>query len=132
MLTDDKRITDESKQIIKHLTDNGHIVVIATGRANRLSTFYYQELGLNTPMINSNGAFIHHPLDKKWESYHLPLQLPTAMEVIDLSLSLDAKNVLTAVQEDRKSTRLNSSHVAISYAVFCLKKKNRHTSSVIK
>src|SRR5690606_40886173 len=32
--------------------------------------------------------------------------------------------------EDRKSTRLNSSHVKISYAVFCLKKKNqqrRHT-----
>src|SRR5207253_6716696 len=28
---------------------------------------------------------------------------------------------------DRKSTRLNSSHVAISYAVFCLKKKKRKT-----
>src|SRR3989442_10588381 len=27
---------------------------------------------------------------------------------------------------DRKSTRLNSSHVRISYAVFCLKKKKRH------
>src|SRR5690625_6874381 len=27
---------------------------------------------------------------------------------------------------DRKSTRLNSSHVAISYAVFCLKKKRSH------
>src|SRR3989442_2082565 len=27
---------------------------------------------------------------------------------------------------DRKSTRLNSSHVRISYAVFCLKKKNEH------
>src|SRR5690554_7769498 len=27
---------------------------------------------------------------------------------------------------DRKSTRLNSSHVRISYAVFCLKKKNSH------
>src|SRR5690625_6543217 len=27
------------------------------------------------------------------------------------------------IEEDRKSTRLNSSHVAISYAVFCLKKK---------
>src|SRR3989442_8253229 len=31
-----------------------------------------------------------------------------------------------AVLLDRKSTRLNSSHVRISYAVFCLKKKNRH------
>src|SRR5690242_21431620 len=29
-----------------------------------------------------------------------------------------------AVAEDRKSTRLNSSHMSISYAVFCLKKKN--------
>src|SRR5437868_9661810 len=30
---------------------------------------------------------------------------------------------------DRKSTRLNSSHVSISYSVFCLKKKNQHTVS---
>src|SRR5256885_9540353 len=29
-----------------------------------------------------------------------------------------------AVRRDRKSTRLNSSHLVISYAVFCLKKKN--------
>src|SRR5690606_41352899 len=29
---------------------------------------------------------------------------------------------------DRKSTRLNSSHVKISYAVFCLKKKKTHTT----
>src|SRR5437870_8972839 len=28
-------------------------------------------------------------------------------------------------EQDRKSTRLNSSHVAISYAVFCLKKKKK-------
>src|SRR5688500_20299429 len=28
--------------------------------------------------------------------------------------------------QDRKSTRLNSSHLVISYAVFCLKKKNRN------
>src|SRR5207253_11480326 len=30
-------------------------------------------------------------------------------------------------RRDRKSTRLNSSHVAISYAVFCLKKKKKKT-----
>src|SRR5437870_9146929 len=33
--------------------------------------------------------------------------------------------VLEASYQDRKSTRLNSSHVAISYAVLCLKKKER-------
>src|SRR3712207_6973496 len=33
---------------------------------------------------------------------------------------------LAGLVEDRKSTRLNSSHANISYAVFCLKKKNNH------
>src|SRR5260221_5239391 len=36
---------------------------------------------------------------------------------------------LHRVDEDRKSTRLNSSHTVISYAVFCLKKK-KHTSEL--
>src|SRR5690625_6361013 len=35
-------------------------------------------------------------------------------------------------QLDRKSTRLNSSHVAISYAVFCLKKKIKNMTKVIE
>src|SRR6266699_4930960 len=35
-----------------------------------------------------------------------------------------AATVLAALAGDRKSTRLNSSHVRSSYAVFCLKKKN--------
>src|SRR5437870_6967244 len=39
----------------------------------------------------------------------------------------DAAAVSLEISEDRKSTRLNSSHVAISYAVFCLKKKNKKT-----
>src|SRR3712207_7552687 len=34
------------------------------------------------------------------------------------------------VQEDRKSTRLNSSHANISYAVFCLKKKKKKTTNI--
>src|SRR5690625_5935348 len=38
-------------------------------------------------------------------------------------LTSQAFTVFLPVKRDRKSTRLNSSHVAISYAVFCLKKK---------
>src|SRR3989442_8343678 len=40
------------------------------------------------------------------------------------NLSVDAFNTLKE-GSDRKSTRLNSSHVRISYAVFCLKKKKK-------
>src|SRR2546427_1921312 len=39
-----------------------------------------------------------------------------------VQVELEARS---AVRADRKSTRLNSSHSQISYAVFCLKKKNR-------
>src|SRR5258705_9153596 len=35
------------------------------------------------------------------------------------------RNPLAAGHRDRKSTRLNSSHLGISYAVFCLKKKKK-------
>src|SRR5207253_6307576 len=37
--------------------------------------------------------------------------------------AVEQLDILEALRRDRKSTRLNSSHVAISYAVFCLKKK---------
>src|SRR2546429_3062371 len=49
------------------------------------------------------------------------------VEVTDASgaVVLDAK--VTVTNEDRKSTRLNSSHGYISYAVFCLKKKKTKT-----
>src|SRR5437870_8729600 len=51
---------------------------------------------------------------------------PNAMETQSHATSQSASLSAQAAGsgQDRKSTRLNSSHVAISYAVFCLKKKN--------
>src|SRR5690625_5938043 len=51
-----------------------------------------------------------------------------AAEEHGVSITFDGPAAETEV-EDRKSTRLNSSHVAISYAVFCLKKKKRRETS---
>src|SRR5207249_9015837 len=45
----------------------------------------------------------------------------------DIRQKLIGRQSLTNV--DRKSTRLNSSHVSISYAVFCLKKKTKTTTT---
>src|SRR5437660_8787699 len=47
---------------------------------------------------------------------------------IDVRAFFEAK----ALEQDRKSTRLNSSHVAISYAVFCLKKKKTERKRLAK
>src|SRR5690625_563714 len=52
---------------------------------------------------------------------YMMLQRSLVRFVIGFTLLSNAANV--AIFTDRKSTRLNSSHVAISYAVFCLKKK---------
>src|SRR5690606_39864601 len=42
-----------------------------------------------------------------------------------------AAEALYQAHEDRKSTRLNSSHVKISYAVFCLKKKRKNRKNIV-
>src|SRR5690242_20899391 len=41
------------------------------------------------------------------------------------------RDVASSAERDRKSTRLNSSHMSISYAVFCLKKKKPATYTVV-
>src|SRR5437773_8940208 len=44
---------------------------------------------------------------------------------------LPNKDVGASIASDRKSTRLNSSHITISYAVFCLKKKKKKKQKTI-
>src|SRR5688572_32438186 len=49
----------------------------------------------------------------------------------DLQACLDLARLSDVVTLDRKSTRLNSSHSQISYAVFCLKKKKKKQNTTI-
>src|SRR5690625_6216747 len=59
---------------------------------------------------------------REWESSGntMPLLYSHRMDDPDYNIG----SILEAKEEDRKSTRLNSSHVASSYAVFCLNKKS--------
>src|SRR5690606_40898173 len=75
-----------------------------------------------------------HALDRvdiqnhSWGNAFPTLSRPSAMEAVAISNAIEngrgGRGVLI-VRSDRKSTRLNSSHVKISYAVFCLKKKKQ-------
>src|SRR5690625_5822963 len=48
-----------------------------------------------------------------------------AYAILSHAMNEERLREVAGIIRDRKSTRLNSSHVAISYAVFCLKKKNK-------
>src|SRR5690554_7009521 len=58
------------------------------------------------------------------EAHHSREHIEYNQRLRDLGYDIDA------LERDRKSTRLNSSHVRISYAVFCLKKKKKKKEEV--
>src|SRR5699024_11957330 len=60
-------------------------------------------------------------LDRGPDEMHLTVE---CSDGVDTGAGDTEADCVAIGDEDRKSTRLNSSHVSISYAVFCLKKKN--------
>src|SRR5699024_11992721 len=71
------------------------------------------------------GEEIENILSKVEENFDFKnpsASLPDLIKAYQLIQKLEDRHWKT-IKTDRKSTRLNSSHVSISYAVFCLKKK---------
>src|SRR5438477_8575834 len=65
-------------------------------------------------------------ISRRCEASSLP-STPRLTTTSSAACSLSRRRWLFAIQKrDRKSTRLNSSHMSISYAVFCLKKKKKN------
>ncbi|GGN60375.1 Cof-type HAD-IIB family hydrolase [Oceanobacillus indicireducens] len=100
LLTDDKKISERTKQVLFKAKEEGHIVVISTGRPHRASINYYYELGLDTPMVNFNGALIHHPQNRNWDALHNPLPIRTAHKIIEACYDLRVNNILAEVLDD--------------------------------
>lgn len=100
LLTDKKTISTRTKEALQTAVKQGHKVVISTGRPFRSSSMYYEELALNTPIVNFNGALIHHPLDPDWGVYHSPLQLHTAKEVIETCNDFGVQNIMIEVMDE--------------------------------
>src|SRR6266700_5878798 len=85
-------------------------VWVAGGALALLGAFIWAELATRLPEAGGQYAYLR-------EAYH-----PSVAFVYGWVLLLVTQ---TGGMADRKSTRLNSSHVKISYAVFCLKKKKK-------
>lgn len=100
LLTDEKKISPRTKKTLQHAMKQGHEVMIATGRPYRSSELYYKELGLITPIVNFNGAFVHHPRQQNWGQYHEPMDVKTAVEVVEACHDYNFHNIIAEVQDD--------------------------------
>src|SRR5699024_7713300 len=133
-----KHIINNSKQN----DSNSKINRLIQDRPNPYMSGYDFLYKVATQYFLYNNAFILVQKDNKGTLSGLYPLSPTNVEyVVDASnevylkflfsngdkviLHMDEVAVLRRHFKDRKSTRLNSSHVSISYAVFCLKKKNQ-------
>src|SRR5881409_3984072 len=99
-----------------------------------------RELGLRSPASKVGGIVYFGRLIDKIRQ-HVKGQLPSDYQAnlgrgfdsaCTTFLRIDYNRLVERVKQDRKSTRLNSSHSLISYAVFCLKKKKKNKKNNVK
>lgn len=100
LLKDDKTISANTKKVLQKAREEGHIVMIATGRPFRSSEMYYHELGLDTPIVNFNGAFVHHPLQHQWGVDHTPLDIGVAKDIVEVCHTYQFQNIIAEVIND--------------------------------
>ena len=100
LLNDTQTITPYTFDTLMKAKAAGHHVMIATGRPYRASFQYYKQLDLNTPIVNFNGAFVHHPRSSSFQAMHSPLALSVVHDVVDSVDKLIYENLIAEVKDD--------------------------------
>ena len=99
LLKDDKTISPANIAALQKARENGHEVVIATGRPFRHAKRYYEELGLTTPIVNFNGGFVHHPNDPHFQVSHHPIPLKTVQHILESVADTKTQNIVCEVTD---------------------------------
>lgn len=100
LLTDTQTISPKTKEILLRAQAEGHYVMIATGRPYRASDPYYRELGLTTPIVNFNGAYVHNPRNNRFKKQHTPIDLSIVRDVVDSVNRYDYENIIAEIKDD--------------------------------
>ena len=93
-LHDHHTLNEDTKNALIAAKEAGHTVVIATGRPFRGSSKFYDELGLDTPIINFNGAYVHHPTDETFEEIIEQITIESAMEIFNSDIKTHIMNAV--------------------------------------
>jgi len=94
LLRSDKTVGAYTKETLEKVRKNGHLVMFATGRPFCSSQTLYAELGLNTPIVNLNGAFVHHPLEPSWGVVHQPIGKSIVRHLLEVSSDEYFRNIV--------------------------------------
>src|SRR5690625_3880277 len=136
--TDSKKAQVQNKsltfqEVLRRLELNYNDIKSGLGSTNilfmslELIALREQEIGAQLTLIEEIEAHLHPQAQlrviKSFETYLAENPSFNAQYILTTHSPTLASSI--KMEKDRKSTRLNSSHVAISYAVFCLKKKMR-------
>src|SRR5689334_24548748 len=96
-------------------------------RPPRSTLFPYTTL-FRSERSQGHGAEVEHALQSGGLSHRIRLGGRVQRRLVRLERGLHGYAEDIVIERDRKSTRLNSSHSSISYAVFCLKKKKKNNN----
>lgn len=99
-------IAPRTKAVLKEARAAGHIVSIVTGRPNRISANIYDELGLDSPMINFNGSLGYLPHQDWADEYQYTFNKEVAFDLLthreELGINMiaaEGKNLFLAVRD---------------------------------
>lgn len=73
----------ETFAYLRELKNRGHIIMLATGRPKRSSYFVYQALGLDTPLINYNGALVTNPTNQAFHGTDIRIERDDLIDIIE-------------------------------------------------
>jgi len=107
LLTDDKKITPKTRDYLNKLHNNGHLIVIATGRPYRAALGFQQQLGVEGPLVTYNGSLTSHPYDpyfptrtRKFDRFALhDLVNKIGFDALD-NLMIETEHVIYLLRED--------------------------------
>ncbi len=85
LMLDFKNYDEETFAYLRKLKNDGHIIMLATGRPLRSSYFIYEALNLDTPLINYNGARITNPKNSNYPITDLRINRNDLLDIIEYS-----------------------------------------------
>src|SRR2546430_11595893 len=116
------------------LAEKGHRVACVDADAGKIAQIRrgvppFHEAGLEE-LLRRNGARLEATTNLRQAVLESDLSfIAVGTPALNGQIDLSAVRAVSCQIGDRKSTRLNSSHSQISYAVFCLKKKTQNSSA---